>query len=90
MVEAYRNAAPGAHPCPACDWVTFTSSSTVANFLAMAGREALQGVRIASIGPVTSGTVRASGFEVDAEARPYTTDGLIDAILDHEAAAGLT
>jgi uroporphyrinogen III methyltransferase/synthase len=63
------------------DWVLFTSSSTAKNLVAIAGREALEGVRIASIGPVTSETVRSLGLNVAAEARPYTIDGLIEAIL---------
>jgi len=93
VVEAYRNVVPeeaasrardifssGKKP----DWVTFTSSSTVRNLLAIAGRDALQGVHIASIGPVTSETARAQGLRVDAEAKRYTLDGLITAILERE------
>ena len=64
------------------DWITFTSSSTVKNLLAIAGREALEGVRIASIGPVTSSTLCAHGLKVDAEAKQFTLDGLVEAILD--------
>jgi uroporphyrinogen III methyltransferase/synthase len=91
VVEAYRNVVPqdaasrlrdilsaGKKP----DWVTFTSSSTVKNLLAAAGREVLTGVHIASIGPVTSETARAEGLKVDAEAKKYTLDGLIEAILE--------
>jgi uroporphyrinogen III methyltransferase / synthase len=63
------------------DWITFTSSSTVKNFLAVVGREALKDVRIASIGPVTSQTIRQHGLEVDVEAEPYTMDGLLQALL---------
>ena len=63
------------------DWITFTSSSTVNNFVAAAGREALDGVRVASIGPVTSQTLREHGVRVDAEAARYTTGGLVEAIL---------
>ena len=90
VVEAYRNVVPvnaaaRAHEIFSAekkpDWITFTSSSTVKNLLAIAGREALEGVRIASIGPVTSSTLRAHGFQVDAEANQFTIDGLIDAIL---------
>ena len=66
------------------DWVTFTSSSTVKNFLDMAGREALDCVRIASIGPVTSATLRSNGLAVDAEAKPYTMAGLVAAIAERE------
>lgn len=90
VVEAYRNVVPASAPARAReifgaekkpDWITFTSSSTVKNLLAIAGREALQGVRTASIGPVTSSTLCAQGLKVDAEAKQFTLDGLIDAIL---------
>ena len=63
------------------DWITFTSSSTVTNFVRAAGKQVLEGVRIASIGPVTSGTVRSYGLTVDAEAQPYTIDGLVAALV---------
>jgi uroporphyrinogen III methyltransferase/synthase len=53
----------------------------VKNLLAITGREVLEGVRIASIGPVTSATLCAHGLKVDAEAKQFTLDGLIDAIL---------
>ena len=91
VVEAYRNVIPenstehaheifGAAKKP--DWITFTSSSTVTNCIAIAGREALEGVRIASIGPVTSQTVREHGLRVEVEAKQFTLDGLLQAILD--------
>jgi len=53
----------------------------VKNFLALAGKGALDGVRVASIGPVTSETCRAHGVEVAVEAEPHTIDGLVAAIL---------
>jgi uroporphyrinogen III methyltransferase/synthase len=90
VVEAYRNIVPADSTTRARaifsaekkpDWITFASSSAVKNLLAIAGREALEGVHIASIGPVTSSTVCAHGLKVDAEARQYTLDGLIDAML---------
>ena len=93
VVEAYRNVPPAGATerareiFPAAkrpDWITFTSSSTVKNLLTIAGREALEGVRIASIGPVTSETARAGGLTVDAEAKVFTLDGLIEAILGTE------
>jgi uroporphyrinogen III methyltransferase/synthase len=88
VVEAYRNVVPA--PCSVeqghVDWITFTSSSTVANFLALARREPLQGACVASIGPVTSAALRAHGLKVDAEARTYTLEGLVEAVL--AAAAG--
>lgn len=43
----------------------------------------LEGVSIASIGPATSETVRQHGLAVTAEARPYTIDGLLNALLQY-------
>ena len=50
------------------DWITFTSSSTVQNLVDAVGAEALRGVRSASIGPITSATLRAHGVPVAVEA----------------------
>jgi len=71
--------------------ITFTSSSTVKNFVALMGlrnaRAALKkparnhGVHSASIGPVTSATLREFGLPVDIEAKKFDIPGLIDAIL---------
>ena len=63
------------------DWITFTSSSTIENLAKAAGAEALAGVRVASIGPVTSATAKKFGIPVAAEASSYTIDGLIAAII---------
>jgi len=63
------------------DIVTFTSSSTVQNFVAAAGAGALDGIRAVSIGPVTTETAARLGIPVAAQARVYTIDGLVDAIL---------
>jgi uroporphyrinogen-III synthase len=90
VVDVYRNVVPlnatararelfSSQKKP--DWLTFTSSSTVKNLLAITGLQALEGVRIASIGPITSSTLCAHGLKVDAEAKQFTIDGLIDAIL---------
>jgi uroporphyrinogen III methyltransferase / synthase len=61
------------------DLITFTSSSTVENFIAL-GLPWLKGTRIASIGPITSKTVRDEGLNVDVEARRHDIDGLVQAI----------
>jgi uroporphyrinogen-III synthase len=65
-------------------WVTFTSSSTARNFALLVGagrvRTALKGVRVASIGPVTTRTLRTLGLRVDVQARTYTIPGLVQAI----------
>jgi uroporphyrinogen III methyltransferase/synthase len=61
-------------------WITFTSGSTVKNWLALSGAESLEGVRIASIGPATSEVIRKHGLDIEVEANPSTVDGLVDAI----------
>ena len=63
--------------------VTFTSSSTVRNFVDLlgSGRTAgIGGIRLASIGPVTSSTLRELGLRVDIEATEFTIPGLVKAI----------
>lgn len=62
--------------------VTFTSSSTVKNFVALAGknRAHISGIRMASIGPVTSATLRDCGLNVDIAAKEFTIPGLVSAI----------
>jgi uroporphyrinogen III methyltransferase/synthase len=82
VVDAYRTVAPeiqfgGRKP----DCITFTSSSTVQNFAAAAGAKALEGIKVASIGPVTTATARELGITVDVEARVFTMDGLVEAVL---------
>ena len=60
--------------------ITFTSSSTVRNFRALAGKADLTGIALVSIGPVTSTTLRELGMGVDIEAKEYTIPGLLRAI----------
>jgi len=66
------------------DAVTFTSSSTVTNFVRAVGARRIAQIagktRFASIGPITSSTLRAHGMEPTIEARDYTIDGLTAAI----------
>ncbi|MSV35865.1 MAG: uroporphyrinogen-III C-methyltransferase [Bryobacterales bacterium] len=87
VVEAYRTLIPADAAAAAKaalarkpDWITFTSSSTLKNFVEVAGREALEGIRVASIGPVTSATARQLGLTVDVEAQPHTIEGLVQGI----------
>jgi len=61
------------------DLITFTSSSTVENFLAL-GLPWPKGMRIASIGPITSKTARDQGLTVDVEARRHDINGLVQAV----------
>ncbi len=77
------------------DVVTFTSSSTVRNLVALVGqdevprslREAiLPHTLIACIGPITAGTARELGLRVDIVATEYTMTGLVSAVVEHFSA----
>jgi len=63
--------------------ITFTSSSSARNFHGLLdgrARGSLAGIKMASIGPVTSATLRELGMGVDIEAGEYTIPGLVAAI----------
>jgi uroporphyrinogen III methyltransferase/synthase len=62
------------------DIVTFTSSSTVRNFITLYGKQALEGTLIASIGPITTKTLRDNGLREHIEAERYDIPGLVKAI----------
>ena len=66
------------------DMVTFTSSSTVTNFLKMLKghdvKNLLKNVALASIGPITSDTIIKNGLYAKVEAGEFTIDGLITAL----------
>jgi uroporphyrinogen-III synthase len=74
--------------------ITFTSSSTVKNFVSLLGirsasaalkKQALHhGVHSASIGPVTSATLRQFGLPVDIEAKTFDVPGLVAAIVAYK------
>jgi len=64
-------------------WITFSSSSTVKNFLGLLGpdyRDRLSRMKLASIGPITTATLREAGLSPAAEARTFNIDGLIEVI----------
>jgi uroporphyrinogen III methyltransferase/synthase len=67
------------------DFVTFTSSSTVRNFVECLGRERVEKImahaRCASIGPITSQTAKELGLKVAIESDESTIPGLVEAIL---------
>lgn len=64
------------------DLITFTSSSTVENFLKLNLALPVE-VKIASIGPITSDTALKHGLGVDIEAERYDIPGLVEAIVRH-------
>jgi uroporphyrinogen III methyltransferase/synthase len=76
------------------DAVTFTSSSTVTNFMSLLpsdkAADLLKHVAIASIGPITSDTVRSFGLAPTMEADPYTIEGLVDQLLTHYTQRGIS
>jgi uroporphyrinogen III methyltransferase/synthase len=67
-------------------WLTFTSSSTVRHFCSAIEPQALSSsnVKLASIGPATSATLRELGLTPAVEAKQHTIPGLLDAIVQSE------
>jgi len=108
VVEAYETVVPQSsrvklraalkNPKNRPQVVTFTSSSTVKNFVQLLGSRSaaqeqsavrgrgrprhmeLDGILMASIGPVTSATLREFGLKVDIAAKEFTIPGLIQSI----------
>ncbi|GFE57432.1 uroporphyrinogen-III C-methyltransferase [Geobacter sp. AOG1] len=92
---AYRNLAPDAVPPSVLtaleerrvDCVTFTASSTASNLADLLGENRflnlLEGVTVASIGPITSRTCRDLGLEVHIEPREYTLAALTADIVNY-------
>jgi len=68
-------------------YVTFTSSSTVRNFVEAVGDGFPPRARVVSIGPITSAAAREAGLEVHVEAERHDIDGLVEALLE-EARSG--
>ena len=65
-------------------WATFTSSSTAKNFAALLGpdyRDKLKGVNVASIGPITTATLRELGLDPTVQADTFNVNGLVDALV---------
>lgn len=92
---AYSNVVPDELPRSAMEaleqhriqCVTFTSSSTVANLASMLGEnrllKLLEGVAVASIGPITSKTCRELGLAVDIEPKEYTLAAMAEEIVTY-------
>jgi uroporphyrinogen III methyltransferase / synthase len=72
------------------DIVTFTSASTVENFIAISKQNGLDPLNLpnnplfACIGPITEQAAKEAGFQNLVVAKEYTTDGLIEAITNME------
>jgi uroporphyrinogen III methyltransferase/synthase len=100
VCEAYRTVPPAglAERATAIlrakpDWITFTSSSTVENLVAAIGAgtaaDALREIRTASIGPITSATLRKNNVPVRVQASVYTVPGVVEAILRSSGTVGI-
>lgn len=97
VVDAYKTIMPDKKAETICkmledgkiDMITFTSSSTVSNFMGMFGDKAdkiktwLANVEIASIGPITSDTANKLDLKITVEPEDYTIDGLTDIIVEY-------
>lgn len=90
VVDAYQTVvdAQSAKNAPSlnghADIITFTSASTVTNFLKILGNrkeQFLGGVKIAAIGPITAEAAKKKGLNVNVVAKKYTIDGLVDAVV---------
>jgi uroporphyrinogen-III synthase len=104
VVEAYETVMPSSsrvrlkaalkNPDQRPQVVTFTSSSTVKNFMALLGGskstvpKQLDGILLSSIGPVTSATLREFGLKPHIQASEFTIPGLVAAIRKTKLAAG--
>lgn len=69
------------------DILTFTSSSTVSNFVLSLEPlpELSQGTTVACIGPITAQTAEESGLPVHVSAREHTVEGLLNALVEYVA-----
>jgi uroporphyrinogen III methyltransferase/synthase len=69
------------------DILTFTSSATVHKFVKLLGRERFHnlaaGAVVASIGPITSATLKEYGVTPQIEPKDYTIPTLVEAIVDY-------
>ena len=70
------------------DYLTFTSSSTVRNFVEALPDDLASKARVVSIGPVTSEAAREAGLTVDVEASRHDINGLVEALLADIAGPG--
>jgi uroporphyrinogen III methyltransferase/synthase len=92
VVEAYRTVRPAIDhqaldSVATADAITFTSSSTVVNFVEVAGTARVPQI-VACIGPITAEAARRAGLRVDVVAGEHTIAGLVDALGEAFAARG--
>ena len=95
VVPVYRAVPPASVPPDAAeilaagrvDILTFTSSSTVHNFAGLVGKDQFQQLAargtVASIGPITSATLKEYGITPRIEPDDYTIPALAEAIVEY-------
>ncbi|MGB9641096.1 MAG: uroporphyrinogen-III synthase [Anaerolineales bacterium] len=75
------------------DWITFTSPSTVNHFVEILFNHQIDPLRlkgnpkIVCIGPITAQAAKSAGYSVEIIAQEYTTDGLVQALLNYYSLA---
>ncbi len=93
VVTAYRTVNSGRKKAELDEWIregkvdviTFTSPSTVANFLEIMGRDYSlpEGIKVACIGPVTEAAARKAGLRIDILQTAYTIPGLVESMAEY-------
>jgi len=95
VIEAYRTGLPVANSSAirsllqagGADMITFTSSSTVVNFVQLFQGQNLEallaGIAVACIGPITKKTIEEMGGRADVVSEEFTIPGLVLAIADY-------
>src|SRR6185437_6956639 len=66
------------------NWITFTSSSTAKNFTTLLGpdyKAKMDGIHLASIGPITTDTLHELGLKPTMQAKVFNIAGLVESIL---------
>jgi uroporphyrinogen III methyltransferase/synthase len=70
----------GAVECPSVTYTRISTASHCAQLLGPDYRERLKAVKLASIGPVTTATLRELGLEPTVQAETFNIDGLVEAM----------
>ncbi len=95
VAPVYKARPPGGIPPEAeaalkegrVDILTFTSSATVHNFVKLVGKERFQALAskavVASIGPITTGTLKEYRVTPQIEPQDYTIPALVEAIIEY-------
>lgn len=66
-------------------WITFSSSSTAGSFFQQVNPALIResAVKVISIGPMTTQSLKSIGIEADLEAAEHTIDGMIKTLVEH-------